>query len=314
LSSRKPLAHARGSVTALFPTSGVPSRDRQGAVASLFPQPVRAACLSLLLLALPLAAQQRKLAIVNAALLEAEDGFAAPAGTVFTPGETLYLAFHVQGFTEDRSYKVKLGYRIEAVDPKGIPFVEALEGRVDTELSPQDAKWMPRVRFSASLPPFVDSGTYKFTMRVTDDLGKAQTSQELIFPVRGRDVPPSDTLVVRNFAFSRQEDGDPLPTAAFRPGDVLWAAFDLTGYKPGEKHRVAVLYNLAVLNSEGKVIYEQPEPAREEGTSFYPRRYVHAVFSLNLAQSPAGQYTIVLKTKDEIGSQSQESRHTFTVE
>ena len=215
----------------------------------------RTACLGLLLSvlpALPLNAQQRKLAIINAALLEAEDGFAAPAGTVFTPGETLYLAFHIQGYTTDRNNRVRLAYRIDALDFKDLPFVEPLEDRVDTELAPQDAKWMPRIRFSVSLPPFADSGNFKFVMRVTDELGKAQVTQDLVFPVRGRQVLASDTLVVRNFAFSRQEDGEPLPTPAFRPGDVLWAAFDLTGYKTAEKNRVAVSYTLAVLNEIGR--------------------------------------------------------------
>src|SRR5712692_9859733 len=110
------------------------------------------------------AAEQPKkpLAIVNAALLEAEDGFAAPADAVYQPGETLYLAFNVQGYTPDRNNKVKLTYSIDALDFKRIPFVPPDTGKVETELSPQDAKWMPRVRFSPSLPPFADSGKYKF--------------------------------------------------------------------------------------------------------------------------------------------------------
>ena len=222
----------------------------------------RTACLGVVL-ALPLVAQQRKLAIVNAALLEAEGGLSAPIDTVYRTGETLYLAFNVQGYTTDRGNHIRLGYRIDALDFKGVPFVEPDEGRIDTELAPQDAKWSPRIRFAASLPPFADSGTYRFVLRVTDDLAKSQVTQEVPFQVRGRIVPPSDNLVVRNFTFSRQEDGPALTTAAFRPGDTLWAAFDITGYKTGEKNRVAVDYTLQVLNGEGKVMYEQPEPARE---------------------------------------------------
>jgi len=259
--------------------------------------------------------QKNALAIVNAALLEAEDGFAARSDNVFLPGETLYLAFHIRGYAADRSSRVHLSYRIDALDFNRVPFVEAEIGKVETELSPQDAKWMPRVRFSPALPAFADSGRYQFQIQVTDELAGARVSQEILFQVRGRAVAPSADLVVRNFVFSRQEDGDPLPVAAYRRGDTLWASFDITGYKTGEKNLLSVDYDLQVLNGEGKLIYRQPEPAVEKGASFYPRRYVHAAFSLNLEKGlAAGEYTIVLAVRDALGSQAGESRHSFAVE
>ncbi|MBI3695395.1 MAG: hypothetical protein HY238_11240 [Acidobacteria bacterium] len=259
--------------------------------------------------------QKKPLAILNAALLEAEDGFAAKPDTVYQSGETLYLAFSIQGYTPDRNSRVKLSYRIDALDFKGVPFVEPEIGKVDTELAPQDARWMPRARFSPTLPPFADSGRYRFAIQVTDVLSKGQVSHEITFQVRGREVEPSQTLVVRNFAFSRQEEGDPLPLAAYRRGDVLWASFDMTGYQTGEKNLVHVDYHLAVLNAEEKVIFEQPERAEEKGTSFYPRRYVHALFNLNLESGIApGEYTIRLEARDLLGRQSAEGRHKFTIE
>ena len=266
--------------------------------------------------AIPLAAQKKApFAITNLALLEAEDGFAARSDTIYAPGETLYLAFHVQGYATDRQSRVRLSYRIDALDPEGVPFVEPEIDKVETELSPQDAKWMPRVRFSPAVPPFADSGKYKFRIQVTDELAKTQLSQELTFQVKGRQVDPSTELVVRNFAFSRQEDGDPLLVPAFRRGDILWASFDVTGYKTAAPNRLAVDYGIAVYNAENKLIFQQPEPAREEGTSFYRRRYVHAIFSLNLEKGLApGAYTVVLNVRDLIGSQAHESRQEFTVE
>ncbi len=253
--------------------------------------------------------------IANAALLEAEDGFAARSDTIYLPGETLYLAFNIQGYTADRNSRVKLAYTIDALDPSGAPFVEPNVGKVDTELSPQDAKWMPRVRFSPALPLFVESGKYKFAIRVTDQISNKQASLEVPFQVRGRHVEPSPTLVVRNFAFSREEDGEPLSVAAFRRGDVLWASFDMTGYKIGDKNLLEVEYDLAVLNPEDKQIFKQPEPAREKGSTFYARRYVHAVFNLNLESNiPPAEYTIALAVRDHLGHQTYEGRYKFTVE
>ncbi len=270
----------------------------------------------LLCAAAPASSQPKKpLAIVNAALLEADDGLAARSDTVYLPGETLYLSFQIQGYTTDRQNHVKLSYRIEALDPSGIPFAEPEQNKIDTELLPQDAKWVPRVRFSPAIPPFADSGHYKFAIHVTDEIGKAETRQELPFQVRGRHVPPSPTLVVRNFQFSRQEDGEPLPAPAYRRGEALWAAFDITGYQKGEKNLVWVDYGVAVVNVEGNVLFQQAEPAEEKGIFFYPRRYVHAVFSLNLERSIApGEYTIVLTVRDRLSDQTYEDRHKFTVE
>ena len=276
----------------------------------------RIALTAALALTLPVAAQKKApFAIINLALLEAEDGFAARADQVYLPGETLYLAFNVQGYSTDRQSRVKLGYRIDAIDPNGIPFVEPELGKVDTELSSEDARWMPRIRFSPAVPPFADSGKYRFRVQVTDELAKGSLTQELAFQVKGRGVEPSPTLVLRNFAFTRQEDGDPLPLPAFRRGDVLWASFDITGYKTGAGNQVSVEYGLAVYDAADKLIFRQPEPAREQGTSFYPRRYVHAIFSLNLEKGLAPvDYTIVLNVRDTIGDQALESRHQFTVE
>ncbi len=259
--------------------------------------------------------QSKKPFTVQALLLEAEDGFAARADTVYLPGETLYLLLQIQGHAVDRSSRVRLSYRIEALDFNGVPFVEPELGKIETELAPQDARWVPRVRFSPALPPFADSGKYRFLIQVTDELAKTQARQEVGFQVRGRRVDASDALVIRNFAFSRQEDGEALPVSAYRQGDVLWAAFDLTGYKTGEKNLVSVEYTLVVVNGLSEVIFRQPEAAREQGTSFYPRRYVHAVFSLNLEKGiRPGAYTILLSARDSLGAQSSEGRFPFTVE
>jgi hypothetical protein len=215
----------------------------------------------------------------------------------------------------DRQSRVRLHYRIDGVDPEGVAFVEPEAGKVETELTEKDIKWMPRVRFSPAVPPFADSGKYRFRIQVTDELGKAQTTQELVFQVKGRLVEPSASLVVRNFAFSRQEEGDPLPIPAFRRGDVLWASFDITGYQTEKNNRLAVDYGITVYNAENKEVFRQPEPAREEGTSFYRRRYVHAIFSLNLEKGLApGDYFVVLAVRDLIGNQTCEDRQKFSVE
>ena len=141
-----------------------------------------------------------------------------------------------------------------------------------------------KVRQQVLLPPLAGSGAYKITLQVTDDLDSAaMTSQEIPFEVRGRDVAPSDTLVVRNFHFYRgEEDREPLAVAAYRPGDTLWARFDITGYKLGAGNAVDVDYGISVLSPSGKALFTQDKAAEEKSSSFYPKAYVPGSMNLNL--------------------------------
>jgi len=134
--------------------------------------------------------------------------------------------------------------------------------------------------------------------------------------VRGHDVAPSQTLAVRNFRFFRGENDDkPIQTAAYRPGDSLWARFDMTGYKIAEKNLFDIGYGLVVLRADGSVAYSQPEAATSKEAPFYPQRYQPGELSLNMPKDIAkGEYTIVLTVRDNVGQQTCETRETFSIE
>jgi len=146
----------------------------------------------------------------------------------------------------------------------------------------------------------------------------AKAAAELPIPlkVRAREVEPSDTLVVRNFRFYRDEDGNqPAANAAFKPGDGVFARFDIIGYKFGEKNKVEVQYVTSVIAPGGKVMWTQPEPAVEQSSSFYPQRYVPAAMGINLQKTiRPGEYAIGVQVKDAVGGQAYESKFTFTIE
>src|SRR5262249_55288708 len=127
---------------------------------------------------------------------------------------------------------------------------------------------------------------------------------------------PSDTLVVRNFHFYRNEDStQPLEKSAYKPGDGVWARFDLTGYKYGEHNNIDVSYVTSVIAPGGKVLWTQPEAATEQSESFYPKRYVAAAMGINLQKNiKPGEYTIAVQAKDAVGGQTVESKFTFTIE
>jgi hypothetical protein len=256
------------------------------------------------------------LAIVNITLHQYDGGPALSGTHTFVPGETVFFAFQVSGFRVSDKDEIRLSYRAEALDGKSIPLAEAIHGKIEAELTPQDKNWIPKARHEVTVPPFADSGAYRIVISVKDELASVETKKEASFQVVGRVVPPSDKLVARNFRFLRsEEDSQPLSVAAYRPADVVWARFDMTGFKIGEKNHFHVTYGLSVLSPSGKLLFSQPQAAEEHKEPFYPQRWAPGILSLTgRPDTQPGEYTIVLTVHDLEGKQSFESRHPFHVE
>lgn len=256
------------------------------------------------------------LKIVDAHIHQIEDGPPVLAGATFVPGETVYVSFQLEGYRVSPDQKVHLTYRIEAFDPKGTRIGEPFESSVDAALAPEDKNWKPKARQSLLVPPIAPPGNYRVSIRVTDDLDRDTATQDVTFAVSGHEIPASPTLSVANFGFFRtEEDPEPLKTAAYRPGDALWAKFDIVGYKFGEGNSIEVSYGVAVLSNSGKTLYSQPQAAFEKSFSFYPKPYIPG--SMNLSLQPnmrPGEYTILLTVRDAIGQQNYETKQVFRVE
>ncbi len=259
-----------------------------------------------------------------AGVRQIEDGPPVPPGTAFVPGETVYYSVQVTGYAvvpgvapaDPETRKVRLNYKIDAFDPKGVKLIETVESILDTNISEQDKEWKPKVRSEILIPPFAPPGEYKVVTIVTDDISKASASSETRFEVIGRMVEPSSELTVRNFGFYRGEDDPkPISTAAYRAGDTLFARFDMTGFRLGDHNTIDLAYDVAVLNPDGKQIYSQPNAAVEKSFSFYPKPFVPGGMNLSLEPNMRkGDYTVVLSVHDLIGHQNYETRQIFSVE
>lgn len=269
-----------------------------------------------------IAAGQKKpiLALSGVTLQDYEDSAAVAASYAFHSGEIVYLSFRIGGYqikeTEDTSH-IQLSYEIAAHDSAGRLVSAAKQGKIDTELAPEDKKWLPKVRYSVQLPPVADGGTYSIHVTVRDEVAGSSAELDVPFTVEARSVAVSETLVVRNFRFLRSErDTDlVLEGSSFRPGDTVWARFDLTGYKFGEKNRYQIRYGIALVDAGGKVIFEKPDAASESDEPFYPKRYVTGTLNLKLDKTIIpGDYTLILTATDAVGSQTVEERHKFPVE
>ena len=256
------------------------------------------------------------LKIVDAHIQQIEDGPPVPAGATFVPGETVYVSFQVEGYRVSPDRKVHLSYRIDAFDPKGTRIAEPVESSVDAALAPEDKNWRPKARQSIMVPPIAPPGNYRVSIRATDDLDHDTATQDVAFAVSGHEIPASATLSVANFGFFRaEEDPEPLKIAAYKPGDALWAKFDIVGYKLGEGNSIEVSYGVAVLASTGKTLYSQPQAALEKSFSFYPKPYIPGSMNLSLQSNMRpGEYTIALTVHDAIGQKNFETKQVFRVE
>jgi hypothetical protein len=267
-------------------------------------------------------AADKPLAIIHAVFATSEDGPPEASDEEYFAGETIHFSCQLEGFRKvDRpkdfgKQNVSLKFQIEVRDKNGVLLQPVQEGKIETTVTQEDKNWMPKLRETIMVPPLADTGEYSVLIKLSDELASANIEKSSVFHLKGRDVPPSDALIVRNFRFLRNEDDErPLPVAAYRPGDSVWARFDMTGYKLGDKNQVDIEYGLSVLGDDGSVAYTEPQAANQKLQSFYPQRYQPGELNLNLAKDqPLGKYTIVLSVRDNLGKQMYETRETFSVE
>jgi hypothetical protein len=262
------------------------------------------------------AAPPKAFKIIDAGIHQTEDGPLIEKGTTFVPGEVIFFSCRLDGYQVSTTQKVAIQYQFSAVDPAGLPVVEPASGKIDTELALEDKEWKPKIRQTVLVPPLAEPGIYKMRFSAKDELSGAVVSTEAAFEVNGHAVEPSDTLVIRNFRFYRKEDDpEPLKLAAYRPGDTIWARFDITGFRLGTGNLRDVAYVLSVSGPGGRVLLAPREPTVDKGLSFYPMKYVPCVISLTLQPNiRAEEYTIAITAQDRIGTQTYESKQTFRVE
>ena len=254
------------------------------------------------------------------ALHQFEDGPVLAPSRVFIPGETIFFSARLTGYqmaaTGDEQRSVKLSWSLQVSDPSGVALEPPSAGRIEDRVLPEDKNWLPKFLHSFTVPPYAASGAYRIAVTVKDEVAGVEITSPLDFQVRGVDVEPSETLAARNLRFLKsEEDAAPLKPAVYHPGEMLWARFEIIGYKFGEKNHYSVSYGLEVLKESGEKVFGQADAAADSKDSFYPQRYVPGALSLSLdAGVPAGAYTLVVTMRDQTGDQTAEARGVFRVE
>jgi hypothetical protein len=280
--------------------------------------------LPVLFLLAPCAAQtaaspEPALAITGFTFREYEGGRVSPPGRIIQPGDFVWFDFLVNGFKKaetDFDDKIHIEYRLMALDSGGRLLAPELTGRQQLDVAPEDKNWRPKVQGSFPVPLYLAPGTYRIRAVVHDVLAKAERQADFPFEVGGSRAEPSTEIVARNFRFSRaEEDSAPLPVAAFRPGDTVWGRFEMTGFQLSPQGETAIQYGLRVLNTAGKLLFENAVAAEEKKKFFYPPAYLPGVISLTTQPgTPNGEYSITLTVRDLVSGKSAESSHPFRLE
>ncbi|MGH9629824.1 MAG: hypothetical protein ACRD7E_16025 [Bryobacteraceae bacterium] len=257
------------------------------------------------------------LSIVNSHIHDYEDSPPVSGQYKFRAGEPVFVSFQIDHYGVTGDEQIHLTYQIRTVDPQKRSLAPPQAGEIKAQLAPEDKEWMPKVRYRVQIPPIPEPGEYTVTIDLDDKVAQTKTTRDLHFHVESKDVAASEGLAVLNFRFARTEEArDALPPGgAYRPGDTLWARFDITGYRFGEKNRYDVRYGVALKDAEGKVLFSEPKAAQASEESFYPKQHVPGSLSLKLDKNiRPGVYSVVLTVEDAVGGQKIETGHSFSVE
>ncbi|MFL6353719.1 MAG: hypothetical protein ACJ74Z_17975 [Bryobacteraceae bacterium] len=266
-------------------------------------------------------AAESSLAVINGGIEQSEDAPSVPADFQFLPGDFVYFSFQIAGFAikseePDEVQRISLAYEVTPQDLSGLALTPSNSGTVQTELNPEDKNWMPKRRVSFLLPSFVAAGEFRIHVVVQDLLAKSGASKDFPFRIGGVKIQPSSTMTVQNFRFLRQEnDREPLEVPAYRPGDNIYASFEMVGYKIDPQNQYHVAYGLTVLRPDGKPFLEQPNAAQFHESSFYPARFIPGNFTVTTSPDTSrGQYIVVLTVRDMIGNQTYQTKQAFSIE
>jgi hypothetical protein len=268
------------------------------------------------LLAFASGSEAQTLNTVRATVAQSEDGPPLENGLSFQPGDVVFFSFQVENYKTGPTGKVQLTGHIQALDANGTPVTPVDEEVIGTTISAEDKEWKPKLRLQVQLPSIAPPGKYKIKYDVTDQQSHQSAAGELVFPVGGKGVEPSNVLVIRDLGFYRtQDDETPLKTVAYRAGDMLWVRFDVTGYKHGDQNSIDVAYDVAVVAAGGKQIFAQENAAVERSQAFYPQPWVPGAFNLSLQSNMMpGSYTLVITAHDGTGKQTAVAKADFRVE
>jgi hypothetical protein len=261
------------------------------------------------------------LAILDAGVERSEDAPFAAADYNFYPGDYLYFRFQIGGFaihTEETKEirSISLAYEVAALDANGVLLASPAADTIKAELNPEDKNWTPKRRVSFLLPSFMAAGEFHVRVTVKDLIGKTETMHDFPFHVAGTEIVPSTTVTVENLRYFRKEDDrQSIELPAYKPGDTVFARFDMVGHQFSPDRKYHLSYGLTVNKPDGKTFVQEPNAAELTSDSFYPAQFVPGDIAVTTSRdSPKGVYVVLLTIKDLVANRTYQAKSTFSLE
>jgi hypothetical protein len=219
------------------------------------------------------------------------------------PGDSVFLTFDIDGITADADGKIRYSVATEVKDAKGKTHYSQ-PGRELEAIAALGGNQLPayaQIEIGLQQPP----GDYTMKLTVSDLASKKSTSISHNFKVL-----PKEFGIVRLATSSDPEGRHPagLPLGV---GQSLWINLAAVGFQRGGQGQPNVAFTLRILDEAGKPTLSKPfAGAINQGvTAQAPALPVQFHVGLNRA----GNFTIEITAKDEIGGKMAKKSFPITV-
>jgi hypothetical protein len=156
------------------------------------------------------------------------------------------------------------------------------------------------------LPRFAPPGKYTITIKVHDDVDSANLQLTPSFELNAAAVAPPRGLELRDFQFSRSENGPAESIPTVEAGGTVFMGSNVFGlqFRDG---RTSGHISLKMLGPDGKVVLDQPDYLDLGESQFYrpPTYWIHVRGELPIpSDAKKGIYTQQYAVTDNISNQS----------
>jgi hypothetical protein len=186
--------------------------------------------------------------LASMVLSDQQDG--AARSLPFRPGDNVFGAYELRGFTRAPDGRVNVSIRVTPSDPSGATMGDPLESDVNV---PNADTGPIRGHFFVTLPPFVQSGSYSVRISAHDVVGGGDATFTPTYIVDAPPLPPAGALEVRDVAFASSEGGEAMSHPAFHAGSPVFAAAKLSGLQV-RNDSIDMQMGLALLDRSGKAV------------------------------------------------------------
>jgi hypothetical protein len=223
----------------------------------------------------------------------------------FLPGDSLYLAFDVEGVTVDDAGKVLYSTQTDVSDSKGKVIFHQPHRDLEAiaSLGGSRIPAFAQIDIGIEQPP----GNYEVKVTVTDRATKKSQTVTQSFQVLEKAFG-----LVRASCTCDAEARTPVAAAYLIPGQTVWVNFHIVGFnRPSADRQPNVTLEMRVLDENGKPTVAKPFTGAINKD--VPANAVSLPAQFHLALNRPGKFTVELKVTDQISGKTLNQAIPFTV-